>query len=43
MELPHFKSEEDRVAYNANALSHAKLGQAYVVHAPFVIFHIKKC
>lgn len=40
IDLPHFKSEEERIAYNQN--SNSKLGQAYVVHAPFIIYHIKK-
>lgn len=42
IDFPHFKNEEDRVAYNKNAPANSKLGQAYVLHAPFIIFHIKK-
>jgi len=40
--LPHFNNEDERTAYNENASANAKLGKEYVVHAPFVIFHIKK-
>lgn len=42
IDLPHFKNEEDRLAYNKNASASSKLGQAYVLHAPFIIFHVKK-
>lgn len=42
IDLPHFKSENDRIAYNKKAPSSSKLGQAYVLHPPFVIYHIKK-
>jgi SAM-dependent methyltransferase len=42
IELPHFLTESDRLEYNKNAAPNALLGQNYVLHAPFVIFHIKK-
>jgi len=41
VDFPHFKDEEERLAYNKTAATHSKLGQAYVLHAPFVIYHIK--
>lgn len=42
VDLPHFTNEEERVAYNKNVSSMRRLGQAYVEHAPFVIFHVEK-
>ena len=42
IDLPHFQSEQDRTSYNMHAPLNAKLGESYVTHAPFVIFHIKK-
>lgn len=42
IDTPHFASEDERIAYNKNAPSSAKLGQAYVGHAPCAIFHLKK-
>ncbi len=42
IDLPYFKSDHERVAYNSNADASTRLGQEYVMHAPFVIFHIKK-
>lgn len=42
IDTPHFASEDDRVTYNAQAPVNAKLGHAYVAHAPFVIFHLVK-
>lgn len=42
IDLPHFANESERIAYNETSSSNGKLGQAYVVHAPFVIFHVKK-
>ncbi len=42
IDLPHFRDEETRLIYNNNAPLDSKLGQAYLLHAPFVIFHIKK-
>ncbi len=42
VDLPHFKSEEERIAYNEKAPENSKLGREYVTHAPFVIFHLVK-
>lgn len=42
VQLPQFKCEEDRLAYNKNAPLNSNLGKEYVAHSPFVIYHIKK-
>lgn len=42
IDLPRFKNEEERIAYNKDTAPNSKLGQAYTLHAPFVIYHIKK-
>lgn len=42
VELPRFQSEEERVAYNAQATPGAKLGSEYVSNAPFAIYHVTK-
>lgn len=41
MQLPHFKTEKARQAYNSGS-KESQLGPAYVTHPPFVIFHVKK-
>jgi hypothetical protein len=42
IQSPHFKTKRAMQAYNNTASEGAKLGPAYITHAPFVIFHIKK-
>ena len=42
IDLPHFNGESDRIAYNKKAPLDAKLGKAYIHHAPFIIYHVKK-
>ncbi len=42
LDSPHFTNEDERITYNNTAQMHSKLGQAYVLHAPFIIFHLTK-
>lgn len=37
-----FENEEKRKIYNANASEKSRLGPAYVLNAPFIVFHLSK-
>ncbi len=42
VDLSHFKNEAERTNYNKSASTSSRLGQSYVLHAPFIVFHVKK-